>query len=249
MTNSEATTAAGTQPFSSFGKRGMEKVRALLNYLTEGAFFYPGDDQDLFYFLRANQAEFGKFFETYFGWQLYVDRQCARLIKERHYNENISPSARWLFHLRRRDECLLFALLLEFFELEGQQQGVTADDSRHLRFLLSDFVRFAVRRFSELLGPACPAESKIFESVKPLFDQLCRYRFLNLIERKRADASEQLPSGMEQHLLYEFLPGIRCYDGSQAARQIVVETYSKSPATEDEPADLEGLSDERLNES
>ena len=30
---------------------------------------------------------------------------------------------------------------------------------------------------------------------------------------------------MEEHLLYEFLPGIRCYDPSQAARSVVIRAY------------------------
>lgn len=206
-------------------RRSLERVRAALNVLTESTFFYREDDPDLFFFLRRNQAAFRELFEHYFGWQLYVDRQSARLLKERHYNQAVRPSQRALFDLRRRDECLLFALLLEFHEEEGQRQGLSPDDDRRLRFLLADFVAFGIRRFREELGDAAPAEAKIFESVRPLFDQLERHRFVRLVDRSQAEAGEELPAGMAEHLLYEFLPGIRCYDPSQAARSVVLRAW------------------------
>jgi len=218
-------------------RRGRDRVRALLNVLTESTFFYREDDPDLFFFLKRNQASAREFVEEYFGWRLYVDRQCARLIKERQYNDALRPSQRMLFDLRRRDECLLFALLLEFHEEEGQRQGVTPDDDRHLRFLLADFVAFAIRRFGEELGEATPAEARIFEATRPLFDQLERHRFVRLVDKKEAEAGEQLPAGMAEHLLFEFLPGIRCYDPSAAARSVVLRAYRTSPGDEaDAPA-------------
>lgn len=213
-------------------RRGRERVRAALNVLAESTFFYKEDDPDLFFFLRRNQAAFREFFESYFGWRLHVDRQCARLLKERQYNESLRPSQRALFDLRRRDECLLFALLLEFHEEEGQRQGVTPDEDRNLKFLLADFVAFALRRFREELGEAGPPETRIFEATRPLFEQLERHRFVRLVDKKQAEAGDELPAGMPEHLLYEFLPGIRCYDPSLAARSIVIRSYMSSPGEE-----------------
>jgi hypothetical protein len=217
-------------------RRGRERVRAVLNVLTESTFFYREDDRDLFFFLRRNQAAVRELFETYFGWRLYVDRQCARLIKERLYNEVLRPSQRALFDLRRRDECLLFAVLLEFHEDEGQRQGVTPDDDRHLRFVLADFVTFAIRRFREELGEATPPDARILEATRPLFEQLERHRFVRLVDKKQAEAGEDLPAGLSEHLLYEFLPGIRCYDPSIAARSVVLRAYRTGPADEAEDA-------------
>ena len=37
-------------------RRGRERVRAVLNVLTEATFFYKEDDPDLFFFLCRNQA-------------------------------------------------------------------------------------------------------------------------------------------------------------------------------------------------
>jgi hypothetical protein len=213
-------------------RRGRDRVRAVLNMLTEATFFYREDDPDLFFLLRRNQAAFRELFENYFGWRLYVDRRCARLIKERLYNNAVRPSQRALFDLRRRDECLLFALLLEFHEEEGQRQGVTPDDDRRLKFLLADFIGFAIRRFQEELGETAPPEARIFEAARPLFEQLDRHRFIRLVDKKQAEAGEELPAGMAEHLLYEFLPGIRCYDPSQAARSVVIRAYGNIPAGE-----------------
>jgi Protein of unknown function (DUF2398) len=213
-------------------RRGRERVRAVLNVLTESTFFYREDDPDLFFFLRRNQAAVRELFESYFGWRLYVDRQCARLIKERLYNEAVRPSQRALFDLRRRDECLLFALLLEFYEEEGQRQGVTPDDDRQLRFLLADFVAFAIRRFREELEEQTPPEGRIFEATRPLFEQLERHRFVRLVDKKQAEAGDELPAGMAEHLLYEFLPGLRCYDPSLAARSVVLRAYRSAPGDE-----------------
>jgi hypothetical protein len=221
-------------------RRGLDRVRATLNVLTESTFFYREDDPDLFFFMRRNQAAFRTLFERYFGWQLYIDRQCARLLKERQYNEALRPSQRALFDLRRRDECLLFALLLEFYEEEGQRQGLSPDDDRLLRFLLADFVAFAIRRFREELGNAAPPEAKIFESVRPLFDQLERHRFVRLVDRTGVEAGEEMPAGMAEHLLYEFLPGIGCYDPSQAARSVVLRAWrgsTENDADSDEAPD------------
>ena len=212
-------------PGLALDRRSRERVRAVLNVLTESTFFYRDDDADLFFFLRRHQAAFRELFQDYFGWRLHVDRQCARLIKERHYNEAVRPSQRALFDLRRRDECLLFALLLEFHEEEGQRQGVTPDDDRRLRFLLADFVSFAIRRCREELGDATPPEARLFEAARPLFEQLDRHRFVRLVDKKQAEAGDELPAGMAEHLLYEFLPGIRCYDPSLAARGLVMKSY------------------------
>ena len=59
----------------------LERVRAVLNVLTESTFFYREDNPDLFFFLRKNRAAFEELIERYFGWRIYVDRHCARLLK------------------------------------------------------------------------------------------------------------------------------------------------------------------------
>jgi hypothetical protein len=221
----ERTGPSGELLTLSIERKGAERVRAVLNMLTESTFFYREDDPDLFLFLARNKGAFRRFVEHFFGWGLYVDRTVARLVKERLYNDRLRVSQRDLFDLRRRDECLLFALLLEFHEEESRRQNVSPDDDRHLRFLLADFVSFAIRRFREEMGEESPPEQRIFESVRPLFLQLDRHRFVRLVDHRGIEAGEELPAGMEEHALYEFLPGIRCYDASRAGREVVIRAY------------------------
>jgi hypothetical protein len=225
MSGEERTLESADLKSLGLDRRSIERVRAALNVLLESTFFYPEDDPDLYFFLRRNQAAFRQFFEHYFGWRLAVDRHCARLIKERQYNERLRPSQRALFDLRRRDECLLFTLLLEFHEEEGQRQGAGPDDERRLRFLLSDFISFALRRCREELGEASPSDKRILEAAQPLFEQLERHRFVRLVDQKPAESGEALPAGMQEYLLYEFLPGMRGYDPSEAARAVVLSAY------------------------
>jgi hypothetical protein len=140
----DRTARQGTDAWPS--KEG-RRVRAALN-MPPSPLFLPRDDPDLFLFLVRNKAV-SPVVEHFFGWRLYVDRHVARLIKERQYNDRLRISQRDLFDLRRRDECFLFAILLEFHEEELRRQNVSPDDDRHLRFLLADFVAFALRRFRE----------------------------------------------------------------------------------------------------
>lgn len=199
-------------------KKGAERVRAVLNVLTESTFFYREDAPDLFLFLVRNKGGFRQFVEHFFGWRLHVDRRVVRLIKERQYNDRLRPSQRDLFDLRRRDECLLFAILLEFHEEEFRRQNVSPDDDRHLRFLLADFVAFALRRFREEMGDACPSGQRVFEAVRPLFLQLDRHRFVRLVDRKAAEAGEELPAGMEEHADSHRHPGGDRPTGSRNSR-------------------------------
>jgi hypothetical protein len=240
MTDENRAAPAFESFFRALERRGQERFRAVVNMLTESTFFYREDHPDLYLYLLRNQKMVRQFFEQFFGWRLYADRQCARLVKERQYNEQVRPSQRALFDLRRRDECFLFALLLEFHEEEARRQNVSPEEDGCLRFLLSDFVAFSIRRFREELSDACPPEARIFESVKPLFQQLERHRFVRIVDRKAVEAGEELPAAMEEHVLYEFLPGIRCYDASQAARDIVIQAYRTGPEEDAAPPEEAG---------
>lgn len=130
--------------------RNGDKVREVTNYLVESPYFYKEDNEYLFFFLRRHQKPFAKFFKSYFGWSLYIDAKCARVYKDRWYNEAIWPSHRELFTFTRRDECIGFMLLLEFFEHQIDIQGVTVDDKDNLRFRYGDLLEYTHARFQEL---------------------------------------------------------------------------------------------------
>ena len=216
-----------SEPFAHLSR---DRVRRILNVLTESTFFYSEDERDLFHYLRRHQEEFRRFFDEKFGWDLYLDARMARLIKREIVNLALPLRSRDIFDLTRRDECLHFVLLLEFYEREAQRQNVGRESDQNLRFVLSDYVEFAVTRFREELGERAPADREIFESARPLLQKLERYRFLRKVEREAPSADESLPDGMEEQVLCEFLPGIRCYDPAALAGEILKRGVPDAPA-------------------
>lgn len=206
-------------------KKNQEKTKAILNHLTETTFFYRTDAPELYLYLRRNQQAFKDFLHEHFGWRLYVDEHVARIIKERIWNEKVKPSQRALFDLRRRDQCLLFAILLEYHDHERNAQGLTIDEAESLKFHYGDFLTFAQSRARHELGEKAPSMEQLQSAGKELFEQLERHRFVRLVERKRADVNDLEPSGLEVHLLYEMLPGIRCYDATIMHQQAVFARY------------------------
>src|SRR5437870_9095072 len=84
---------------NTLGKIGTERAQRVLNVLLESPFFYRDDDIDLFGLLRRRQALFQEFFEVFFGWELYVDPQMARLIKPKTFNPQLKPRQRHVFRI------------------------------------------------------------------------------------------------------------------------------------------------------
>lgn len=221
-------------------------VRALLNVLTEAPFFYQTDDPDLFAYLRLNQEAIGHFFMRYFAWELYVDRQVARLIKPQLYNNSLKPSQRDLFDLTRRDECSVFMLLLEFYEKLLRDFNSNYDDDKRLRFLLSDFVQYCFNRFREELDEDDNSERIIVEACRSLFPKLIKYRFIEQIEKAEADRDEKLPEGLREQVMYEFLPGIHCYRPDILTFREIVRLYDKNE-TAPEEAESERDDNDKVN--
>lgn len=108
--------------------RSGERVRAVLNILLESPYFCAYDDRDLFFFLRRHRREFADSFTAYYGWSLLIDAKCARVYKPEWYNTAITPTSRTMFNFTKRDECLAFMMLLEFYEHQLEENGMTADD-------------------------------------------------------------------------------------------------------------------------
>jgi hypothetical protein len=213
----------------------IQYVRALLNILMESPFFYRTDDVDLFGYLRSHQDDLLQFFSHYFGWELYVDRRVARVIKPREYNDALRPSQRDLFDLTRRDECVVYLLLIEYYEKLLRDLNLTYDDEGALRFLLADFVQYCIERFTEELGEGRPEDRVVLDACRSMFPKLIRYRFLEQVEREDAERDEQLPAGMREHVMYEFLPGIHCYRPDVLTFKEIIKLYTDTkPGGEDE---------------
>ena len=128
-----------------------QRIRETLNVLLESPYFYKTDDERLFLVLTRYKRAFESFFDKFFGWTLVMDAKCARLYKPKWFNEKITLPNRDMFGFTKRDECMAFLLLIEFFERECREQGVTADDRENLRFRFGDWLEYAAARFRALM--------------------------------------------------------------------------------------------------
>ena len=198
-------------------ERHGDKVREVANFLVESPYFYKTDNENLFFFLRRHQQAFGVFFKTCFGWTLHLDTKCARVYKDRWYNERITPSNRDLFNFTRRDECIAFMLLLEFFEGQIDIQGVTVDEKDNLLFRYGDLQEFVHGRFLELFDNPLSRKHYSEEFIRarvlgPIMPKLERYRFLNKIPPpKDGDVSHE-------DTIYEALPALYHYNANRLSR-------------------------------
>ena len=197
------------------------KVTAVLNTLVEAPFFYREDDPDLFAFLRRYRADFVRFYEELYDWQLVVDARCARLYKTRWYNRALKPSQHDVFDLTRRDECLAFLLVLEFYERLLDERNVDPDDPEPPRFEFGELFAFARERLRVELVEQAPDDDGVRKLLRGLVPTLLRYRFLREIAPER-DEREGLD---RDQFIYECLPALHHYDvralGQSALRSVV----------------------------
>ncbi len=191
-------------------------VQTALNILMESPYFYKTDDERTFLVLQRYRQAFAAFFDKCFGWTLVMDAKCARLYKPKWYNEAITPPNRDMFGFTRRDECLGFLLLLEFFEREAREQGVAADDRDNLRIRFGDWLEYAAARFRELLPEkrALYTDEKVRQILRGLMPALERYRFL----RKMKPSADESVS--EAETIWECLPALWHYQAAQLAEPI-----------------------------
>ncbi len=202
---------------TSLLKRSGDRVQGVLNILLESPYFYIDDNQEQFLFLRRHRREFSEFFKTFYGWTLIMDTKCARVYKAEWYNKAISLSNRSLFKFTKRDECLAFMVLLEFFEQQLEENGITVEDKENLRFHFGDLLEHSSKRFLEIFPKDEKRYSqeylraKIWKSVLP---ELERHRFL-----KKIPPPEDLDAS-EQELIYEALPALYHYNGTALSRMI-----------------------------
>jgi len=209
-------------------------VKIITNILIEAPFFYMKDDPDLFSYLRSHQENFKAFFEHYFGWELYVDRQVARLIKPTFHNQVLKPGQKDFFDLTRRDECTVFMMLIEYYEKIMRDLNISYDDDKHIRFLLADFVTYCIQRAIEELGENNKIEKAILDGCRTLFPKLIKYRFIEQIDKVEADKNEELPGDMHEHIMFEFLPGIHCYRPDILIFKEVIKLFSNDKTEMDE---------------
>jgi len=198
-------------------KRNSERVQAVLNILVESPYFYATDNHDLFLFLRRHRREFTEFFKVFYGWMLLIDSKCARVYKTEWYNRKITPKNRSLFQLTKRDECLAFMMLLEFFEQQLEENGMTVEDKENLRFHFGDLLDYSHKRFQELFPEQEQRYGQEYIRAKiwkPVMPELEKHRFLTKIK-----PPEDLQA-TEQELIYEAMPALYHYNGAALSRMI-----------------------------
>lgn len=185
-----------------------ERIQRVLNVLVEAPFFYPADDPDLFAFLRKNRAEFQRFFRELYDWQLVVDGRCARLFKETWHNRALRPSQHDVFDPTRRDDCIAFLLVLEFYEHLLEERNVAPDEPAPLRFQFGELFDFAAARFAGSLAERAPGPEEVRRILRGLVPTLLRFRFLRELEPEREERAEV----DRENLIYECLPALQLYD-------------------------------------
>ena len=211
------------------GDQTSQYIRAALNILLEAPYFYKEDDERVFLAVLRYRQAFAAFFEKFYGWTLVIDQKCARLYKPKWYNEKITAPNRDMFGFTRRDDCIAFLLLLEFFEREAREQGIAADDRENLKFVFGDLLEHSAARFRELLPDKADAYTdervrQIFRGIMPALE---RYRFLRKVRPSADDAVN------ESETIYEALPAMWNYQAAQLAEPL---TREHAAAVEEEEA-------------
>lgn len=206
-------------------------MQPVLNILLESPYFYPQDNDDAFRFLARHKHEFARFFADHFGWELIIDSKCARVYKPLWHNEAITPANRELFNFSKRDECIAFMLLLEFFEHQLEVESITVDDHENLRFKFGELLLYIVQRFHELYphSKADYAEEAVrARIVRPIMPQLEKHRFL-----KKIPPPKDEPIG-DDDTIYEALPALYHYNVARLSRPVDHIEEASGPVAEAE---------------
>ena len=198
------------------GEQSAQDIRAVLNVLLEAPYFYKTDDERLFLVLMRHKKAFAAFFEKFHGWTLVMDEKCARLYKPKWYNEEVTPPNRDMFTFTKRDDCMAFLMLLEFFERESREQGVGVDDPENLRFRYGDLLEYAAGRFRALFPEKREnyPDERVRQILKGIVPQLEKYRFLRKMKPADGDGVG------ESDTIYECLPAMWHYQAAQLAEPI-----------------------------
>ena len=234
--------AENAEAWGALQSRNPDRVRTVLNMLVESPYFYREDDETAFNFLRRHRQEFARFFEQFFGWTLIVDTKCGRVYKERWYNGSVTESNRDFFNFTRRDECIAFMMILEFFEHQLDENDMTVEDRENLRFRFGDLLEFCTRRFVEIMDEAASKytpehiRGKILRQVFPILE---RYRFVKKIPPPSGELVD------EEHTIYEALPAIHHYNSSYLHRNFdeirsILQGEKISGGTADEDDAMDG---------
>ena len=218
-------------------ERYRDKVVAVLNVLVECSYFYKEDNEDLYYFMHGRRNEFSEFFRKFYDWEFIIDSKCARVYKNKWYNDALKPEQRAHFRVSGRDDAIAFMCLLEFFEHQLDDNSITADDKYNLKFRFGDLLQYCFKRFTELFEEKkehYSEENLRSKILRPLMPKLLQFRFLKEIR------PEQNLSGLNRYnndFIYEALPALYHYNTGRLSREIVEDTVEET----ENDIDLHGI--------
>ncbi|MDP8287477.1 MAG: hypothetical protein RAP03_12440 [Candidatus Electryonea clarkiae] len=226
-------------------KRHKDRVQSILNILVESPYFYSSDDRngDLFPFLLRHKSQFREFFEYFYGWDLIIDsgQKCARVYKSKWYNSAISESRRFALQLTRRDETLAFMLLLEFFELQLDEQNVSVEEPDNLRFYFGDLLIHVQRRLHEEYSDNIDnySEEAVRRILRDLIPKLIQFRLLAEVKPPEDETVNA------EQMIIEALPALYHYNGSRLSFPVF--RTSEAAGLEEKPGSDHDQEDEEYS--
>jgi hypothetical protein len=122
-----------------------------------------------------------------------------------------------MFNFSRRDDCLAFMMLLEFFEQQLEENGMTVEDRHNLRFHFGDLLRYMHSRFQEIFPQLSERYSEEYvraKVLKAIMPDLEKYRFI-----KRLQPPEDL-TALREEVIYEALPALYHYNAAALSRTL-----------------------------
>ena len=225
----------GIDSFAELLKRHKDRVQSILNILIESPYFYSTDDRnrDLFPFLLRHKTLFREFFVQYYSWDLIIDsgQKCARVFKSRWYNSAISESRRFALQLTRRDETLAFMLLLEFFELQLDEQNVSVEERDNLQFYFGDLLIHVRRRLQEEYPDRIDdySEEGVRRILRELLPKLIQFRLLSEV---KPPEGEKITA---EKMIIEALPALYHYNGTRLSFPVFRTSALEDSITESTP--------------
>ncbi|MCF7791787.1 MAG: hypothetical protein K9M56_07300 [Victivallales bacterium] len=198
-----------------------DEVAAVLNVLVECPYFYKDDNENLYYFMHRYRNEFGDFFRKYYDWEFIIDSKCARVYKNKWYNDAVKPEQRAQFRVTGRDEAIAFMCLLEFFERQLDDNSITAEDKHNLRFTFGDLLQYCHKRFIQLFENKKDRYNEEYirsKILRQLMPKLLQFRFLKEI---RPEGKMHGLNRYKYDFIYEALPALYHYNTGRLTGEVV----------------------------
>jgi hypothetical protein len=121
-----------------------------------------------------------------------------------------------MFDFTKRNECLAFMLLLEFFEQRLEEDSASVDEHENIKFRFGELLMFEGQRFRELFPEDTDSfsDEQVRQLLRPIIPQLEKYRFLDKLDPPSDEIIEQ------DDTIYECLPALWHYSVQRISRPL-----------------------------